>query len=259
MVAARRCKAMISFRPPLSIVRIAAASALAAALLPAACAAELPSDARIVYDVLYGSGHFRIGRAEQHWHRNGDHYELTTDLLPVVGPHIRYVSTGHLGDAGLVPERFGEYRDGENAPRVRAEFDWAAHQLLFGRADEHKTAELTPGAQDVNALAYQLGWLGEHRMPASMQVATGKSVAMHTFNAGKPTHVSVGGKRVAVLPLADGNDDQRTEVWVAPQMANLPLRVVRIDDGRELQFVAQSVHYDDEAAADKAAKGDKGQ
>jgi hypothetical protein len=231
---------------PAFLRRPAAGLALAAVFaLPAGALAapRLPADARIVYDVLYGSGGFRIGRAEQHWQLNGGRYELTTDLLPVIGPHIRYVSKGRVTEAGLVPESFGEFRDDDQAPRVRAEFDWTAKQVLFGRADEHKTAPLQPGAQDVNALAYQISWGGGTPVRVPMQVATGKSIAEHVFTAGKPARTSVGTQSTTAIPYADGTSDQRTEVWIAPKLADLPVRVVRVEDGRELQFVARDVHY----------------
>lgn len=213
----------------------------AAAITAAASAAELPPDAHIVYDVLYGSNHFRVGRADQHWHVEDGRYELTTDLSPIIGPHIRYVSKGRMGPNGLVPESFGEYRSGETSPRVRAEFDWAAQKLLFGRADESKTASLEPGAQDVNALAYQLAWMGD--AGGTMQVATGKSIAKHTFAASPRTSVTVGSQKTDAVPVRAGSGVTKTEVWLAPQMANLPVRVVRVDDDKELQFVAREVRY----------------
>lgn len=227
------------------------AVALALGTAPAARAADLPADVRIVYDVLYGSNHFRVGRADQHWHVEDGRYELTTDLSPIIGPHIRYVSKGRVGPDGLVPDSFGEYRSGDKSPRVRAEFDWATQKLLFGRADESKTAALEPGAQDVNALAYQLAWMGG--TGGTMQVATGKSIAKHTFAAAPKVVVSVGAQKTDAVPVRAGSGVTKTEVWLAPQMANLPVRVVRVDDDKELQFVAREVKYTPPAAGKAAS------
>jgi hypothetical protein len=81
-----------------------------------------------------------------------------------------------------------------------------------------------------------------------MQVATGKSIADHVFTAGKRARTSVGIDKTEAIPYADGTGDQRTEVWIAPGQANLPVRVVRVEDGRQLQFVARDVHYSNVAA-----------
>jgi hypothetical protein len=219
--------------------RLLLALALALPLLDAT-ALDLPADAQITYDVLYGEGQFKIGRAEQHWHLEGGRYELQTELVPFLGPRIRYLSKGRVGEHGLVPESFGEYRSGDTAPRVRAEFDWDKLLVRYGRADEDRSATLERGAQDVNALAFQLGWLGE-QAAGPMQVTTGKKVALYRFSGGARQHVSVNGQRVEALPWRSGSGQERTEVWVAPKWQSVPVRIVRVDDDKQLQFVAREV------------------
>jgi hypothetical protein len=214
----------------------------------AAIAGELPADARILYDALYGDSQFRIGRAEQRWHAEGGRYELQTELVPLLGPRIRYVSKGRLTDRGLVPDSFAEYRDDETQPRVRAEFDWDKQQVLFGRPDESRTAALERGAQDLNALAFQLAWLGEQAR-GTVQVSTGKKVARYSFGGGARTQVTVNGQRTEAQQWRSSEGRDRTEVWVAPQFANLPVRVIRADDDRQLQLVAREVQVN--AAARK--------
>lgn len=223
-----------SLRAPL-----AAALAMAAAA-GAATASELPNDARIVYDVLYGSNQIRIGRAEQRWHVEGGQYELQTELIPLVGPRVRYVSRGQMGPKGLVPETFAEFRGRDSQPRVSASFDWPSHQVSYGRGDERKRAPLEAGAQDVNALSYQLAWLGDSAT-TRVQVATGKKVAHYRFTRGAATRVTVNGQEMSAWPLRSIEGQDRTEVWVAPQLGNLPVRVTRLDDDKELRFVARDV------------------
>jgi hypothetical protein len=218
-----------------------AASSLAAAPLHAA---DLPADARLVFDVLYGSAQMRIGRAEQHWHAENGRYELQTELVPVLGNRIRYVSKGQLGSQGLVPESFAEYR-GRDAgkPHTHADFDWPARTVRFGRGDEQKEAALDPGAQDVNAIGYQLAWLGAWK-GGPVQVTTGKKVATYRFTrAAAATRVTINGREVPAWPLRSVEGGDRTEIWVAPQLGNLPVRVMRIDDDKELRFVAREVTY----------------
>jgi hypothetical protein len=218
---------------------------LALALLAATPlrAAELPVDARLVFDVLYGSNQMRIGRAEQRWHVENGRYELQTELVPILGNRIRYVSKGRLGAQGLVPESFAEYRGRDAGPHTQAKFDWAARVVHFGRGDERKEAPLQAGAQDVNALGYQLGFLGAWKGGA-MQVATGKKVANYRFTrSATASRITINGREVPAWPLRSDEGDDHTEIWVAPQLGNLPVRVTRIDDDKQLRFVARELQY----------------
>lgn len=226
----------------LTSLRSAAAVALPlAAALPAAQAGGLPAQARIVYDVLYGSAELRIGRAEQRWRVQDGRYELQTELIPLVGPQVRYVSRGSVGAQGLVPESFAEFRGSSDTPRVQAEFDWSQRVLRYGKTGERKEAPLSPGAQDVNVLPYQLAWQGQ-ASPSKLQVATGKKVAVYSFTPAAAAKVRLQGQALSVLPLRSvESDGDRTEVWLAPQLDHLPVRVMRMDEDKELRFVAREV------------------
>lgn len=226
----------------MSFSRTLLALALAASLLAggAAAAGELPADARIAYDVLYGDNQFRVGRAEQRWHVEAGRYELQTELVPLLGPRIRYQSTGRITDHGLVPDTFLEYRGSDKTPRVRADFDWEQMSVRYGKADDPHTTALERGAQDVNALAFQLAWLGDQAR-GSLQVTTGKKVGRYSFVGGNRTQVTVNGQRTEAQPWRSVQGTDRTEVWVAPQLANLPVRVVQVDDDKQLQLVARQV------------------
>jgi hypothetical protein len=224
-------------------LRTAIACSLAAwCLAGPAAAADLPAEARIVYELLYGDNQLRVGRAEQQWRVQGGRYELRTDLVPMLGPRIRYLSKGRLTDAGLVPDSFAEYRGSDKAPRVSAEFDWDALQVRYGPADDRHTAVLERGAQDVNAFVFQLAFLGD-KAAGSLQVATGKKVARHSFAGGPNMPITLNGQAADARPWRSGDNDDRTEVWVSPRFANLPVRVVRVDDGKELRLVARELRF----------------
>ncbi|HET9645849.1 MAG TPA: DUF3108 domain-containing protein [Burkholderiaceae bacterium] len=215
---------------------------LAFGLAAVAHAAELPASARIVYDVLYGGSELRIGQAQQSWRLEGGRYSVLTELEPSfgIGPRVRYESKGRFTSAGLVPETFAEYRNKDSAPRVRADFDWSAQRVKYGTVADPRTAALEAGAQDVNALPYQLAWLGE-RSARPMQVVTGRGQGRHVFDSGRTVPVTVNGQRMEAQPWRAIKGTDRTEVWLAPELGNLPVRIVRVDENRELQFVAREV------------------
>lgn len=218
-----------------------AAGLAATAAVPSARAADLPADAHLVFDVLYGDSQMRVGRADERWHVENGRYELSTELVPIIGPRIRYLSRGRITDAGLVPESFGEFRGSETSPRTRAEFDWNSQTLHYGKTDEAvRTAPLERGAQDVNALSFQIGWLGM-QAARTMQVTTGKKVANYSFINLPATQATVNGRSQGAQRWRSGEGSARTEIWVAPQLSNLPIRVIRIDDDKQLQLVARDV------------------
>ncbi len=215
---------------------------LALALLTpaAALAADLPADARIAYDVLYGDTQMKVGRAEQRWRVEAGRYELHTELVPLLGPRVRYLSRGRLTERGLVPESFAEFRGDSGTPRARAEFDWERLRVRYGRPEEGRSAVLERGAQDVNALAFQLAWLGD-KAAGPVQVATGKKVARYSFGGGTRMQVTVNGKRAEAQQWRSQDGEDRTEVWVAAQLGNVPVRVIRVEDDKELRLVARTV------------------
>jgi hypothetical protein len=94
----------------------------------------------------------------------------------------------------------------------------------------------------VNAVGYQLGWLGAKG--GALQVTTGKKVATYRFTrAPSASRVTLNGREVPAWPLSSVEGEDRTEIWVAPQLGNLPVRVMRIDDDKELRFIARELQY----------------
>jgi hypothetical protein len=223
----------------LKTLRTAFAAALAS-LATHAFASELPRDVHIVYDALYGDFQLKVGQADQRWHVANGRYELVTQLNPVVGPKIRYVSRGEIGPNGLVPTSFAEYRNNDSQPRSSAEFDWKQKQVRYGTADSPRSAALDTGAQDVNAFTFQLAWLGD-KAAGTMQVVSGKGMGRHNFAIGEAVEVTLDGKPLQARPVRSDDPRSHTEVWLAPGVGQMPVKVARDDDEKKLVLVARSV------------------
>ncbi|GAA0744198.1 DUF3108 domain-containing protein [Ideonella azotifigens] len=202
---------------------------------------SLPQSADLLYQVSWGP---LTLDAEQHWRLDGKRYTLSTELkLPLAFKNRRYVSHGTVGEAGLVPELYEDLEVGDPKPRNVAQFDRAAGLLHYGRLDKLKTAALEPGMQDMNVLSFQLAFLGLQAVGKPMPVTNGKSVVQHRFSQAVATPVQVNGKSVETVRLQSTAVDGDIEVWLAPSLGNLPVTVVRGQDGKSLRFVASSISF----------------
>ncbi|WP_374355286.1 DUF3108 domain-containing protein [Chitinimonas sp.] len=207
------------------------------------CAEPLPARVHISYQARLGS--LPIGRAEQRWQLDGAHYTLNTELTPILGPRIRYISHGDIAAGGLVPLDYAEYRNNETTPRRFVRFDWAKQQASFGNGDAQETAALEAGAQELNTLPFQLAWLGD-KAQIKMQIATGRKLRHDSFTSQMGNSLTLRGKQWDARSWRSGEGEDRTEVWLAPGLANLPIKIIRSDEHGELQLVAQSIDIEPE-------------
>lgn len=208
-----------------------------------ATADALPTSAHIVYQARLGG--FPVGKAEQRWRVADGHYTLSTELMPIIGPRIRYVSHGELGKHGLAPTDYAELRGDDTTPKRVVKFNWPQHEASYGPPDSLESGKIEAGAQELNSLAFQLAWLGD-KGENRMQIATGRKLMHDNFTAGEATHVSLMGKSQPARVWQAGEGADHTEVWLAPELNNLPVKITRSDDHGELQLVAQSIEIEPE-------------
>lgn len=219
--------------------RAVLAAALLAMLAPVQ-AAELPRSADLDYRVSWGVLSLQ---AEQHWRLDGGRYTLSTELkLPLAFKNRRYVSQGRIGPQGLEPDSYEDFELGDPQPRTVARVDRSARQLSYGQpAKKLRSVALPDGLQDMNALAYQLMFLGPQAVPATLPVTNGKGVVNHRFQRQPDASVTVDGRSWPVQVLASQSQEGGIEVSLAPDLGLLPLKVVRTQDGRTLSFTATRI------------------
>lgn len=219
------------------------ASLLAALAIGAAFNAQagaLPHAADLEYKVVWGVVSLD---AEQQWRLEGSRYTLTTVIhLPLAFKDRRYVSTGHLGAAGLVPDRYEDYEVGDPNPRTIAAFERDQGVLRYGRPSKKlRTLPLPEGIQDINALTFQLMWLGASGAGRTIPVTNGKGIVMHRFDDLGPSQAFLDGKTVPTIHLGSQSKEGSIEVLMAPSMGNLPLTVIRSMEGQTLKLQATKV------------------
>jgi hypothetical protein len=200
--------------------------------------ARFPDAARLEYALL--SSGLQLGRGEMNWQRSGGDYRIVTTVKPLIGPTLRYEVHGEVGRNGLQPQRFSASRNEQ--PREYAQFDWAAGVLNYGDK-EAKQAPLQPGALDWLSLAFELGLRGEQPGAATRQVTTGKKVYQFALQLAGETDFEAGGGTLRAVVLRARNDKDLIEFWLAPDFANLPIRIMRVDNDKRFELRATLIEF----------------
>ena len=215
------------------------ATLLGAALLsPLTSQAAPPSRAEIQYEVVWGMVSLD---AVQRWQLDGKHYTLSTELkLPLGIKNRRYTSRGQVNDRGLELATYEDQAVGADRLSAQAVVDKTAGELRYGPPDKPRTLKLEPGLQDMNALAYQLGWWGlAGAAKGAIPVTNGKGLVSYQFNPPVNESLQLNGKTYDTLHYSGNSREGQIEVWAAAELGGLPVQVVRAMDGRQLKFVAK--------------------
>lgn len=217
-----------------------AAIAATAASAAAAPAFAWPPSTRMRYKLL---GHYRgpvEGAAQVDWLRQGSRYQvhLSTAIGPVLSRRIS--SEGELTPQGLAPRRF----DGEQQVLFRAARRW---QLRFGPdqvvLSDGRQVPAQPGAQDEASQFVQLTWLFTTQ-PDRLRVGGAVEMPLAISRKLERWIYDVRGEELLRFPFGDvptfhlkprraaTGGDLSAEVWIAPTLQYLPVRI-RITDGKD--------------------------
>ena len=229
--------ASASASAPAIAALVAAAPASAAASSPIA-AFEWPASTRVSY-VLTGNYRGEVnGSAQVEWVRAGAHYQVHLDL--VVGPSFapvitrRMTSDGAITAAGLAPRRYDQdTKVVLRAPsRVTIGFEPGAVVLANGT----RTASV-PGVQDTASQFVQLTYVFSTR-PELLRIGGSVEIPLALPNRVGVWTYDVVGEDVLETPFgplsaihlvprrtAQHAGDLSAEIWFAPQLRYLPVRI----------------------------------
>lgn len=163
------------------------------------------------------------------WLHDGKTYDARMEISHFLLGSIVQTSSGQLGLHGLEPTRFADKRRSE----VAAHFDRNRGKVIFSA--NTPDADLLPGAQDQLSVFVQLAaMLGgdPKRYPAGTEVvfqAIGsRSSESWVFKVGDTEKLALPGGEVQAVKLsrpATGAYDSSAEIWLAPDMAYMPVRI----------------------------------
>lgn len=192
----------------------------------------LPARAVLRYAVQTSEGGFTLGRSTITWTRSDERYVLesvteasgVTALL--VSGRIAQRSEGHVTDAGLRPERFAMER-GKRSPQ-NAVFDWSRERLRLHSGE----VELPAQAQDVLGFPFHLAMvLRGDEAPWRMAVTDGRKLREYDFRVvGRMPPPRAERFADAVHLRGSREGDGSLDVWLAPSLHWLPVRIRTLDD-----------------------------
>lgn len=188
---------------------------------------RLSASTRLIYSLQTSKFPFPV-QGELLWLNQGDTYSARLSYR-AFGLSREQTSRGHITASGLAPERFSDkYRS-----ELAAHFNYAENKISFSA--NTPDAVLLPGAQDRLSVLLQLGALlasAPERYPPGSTLSvptTGPREAdiwLFTLAAIEP--LDVAGQALAAVKLERQPRrpyDQKVEVWLAPELGYLPVRI----------------------------------
>ncbi len=185
---------------------------------------------RLEFDVAGQAKKFNYSaRAELLWQHDGQRYQARQQISLLLLGSRAQTSVGTLGPTGLLPERFGDRARSEQA----AHFDYAQGRVTFSA--NTPDAPMAAGTQDRLSVFLQLGALlaaAPERYPSGTRInvatvsARAADVWSFTVEGEETLELPVGAVAAIQLERLPRRDyDQTAQVWLAPALGYLPVRI----------------------------------
>lgn len=191
---------------------------------------RLPPPLRLAFDVSGQARKFTYNaRAELVWQHDGNRYEARQEVGAFLMGSRAQRSTGALTAQGLQPQRFGDKSRSERA----AHFDHAGGRVTFSANTPE--APIGPGAQDRLSVFIQLGAMlaadPARFVPGTritLTTVSARGADRWTFTVEGPETLELPAGTTAALKLQRlprKEYDQKAELWLAPALGYLPVRI----------------------------------
>lgn len=192
--------------------------------------ARLPPPTRLAFDVSGQAKKFAYNaRAELLWQHDGNRYEARQEISAFLVGSRTQRSVGAITAQGLLPEKFSDKSRSEQA----AHFDYAQGRITFSANTPQAPA--SPGVQDRLSVFIQLGALlaaDPGRFVPGTQITlttvSARSADRWTFTIEGPETLDLPSGATPTLKLQRlprKDYDQKAELWVAPALGYLPVRI----------------------------------
>jgi hypothetical protein len=204
---------------------------------------QVPPSGELQYDTFFNGARNAPGTI--HWKSDGQHYEMEVSIpLPFVGPFV-WTSRGHVDAFGLAPDQYIEKRG--HRPADFTVFNRTQKQIIFTRTPN--SLALPDGAQDRFSMVMQLASLvrgdpDTYKPGVTREFYVADNDSGETWpitTIGDETvstdHGYVSARHFMRLPRHDG-DKRRIDVWLAPALGWLPVRLVQTEpNGTEVELL----------------------
>jgi hypothetical protein len=156
---------------------------------------------------------------------------------------VTQTSSGTMTARGLVPDEFRVVQDDGAVGTAR--FDWKKMRIALDVAGEKREMALHKGAQDLLSFIYQLV-LMRPEGNSGLHVATGKGYNTYTLEYKGEEKLDIAGTQATVRHYITVGPpgEHSTEVWLATDLAFLPVRVRFTDrKGQSFDMIANNLDF----------------
>jgi uncharacterized protein DUF3108 len=156
---------------------------------------------------------------------------------------LKQQSEGVVTDQGLKPYRY-TYQYGNDASKLQhAEFDWRAGKLTLQYDNKTKTQPLMAGTQDLLSFMYQFMFVPPLAQ-MELSITNGKNLDSYhyAFDGEETLSTKMGDLRTLHISRTRGSSDEKTELWLATDYYNLPVKIRQTDkDGSVIEQLATRI------------------
>lgn len=203
----------------------ALAAGAPAPTLQASATQALPRQGKVSYALAHGADGFVVGQVLHTWEHDGRNYKMqsvteTTGIAALLKPaRVVQSSQGEVSAAGLRPK---EFRHERVKGLDTASFDWTRRVVSYAGQED----KIVAGTQDMLSMYYQLVLLGLKSGALEMPIATGRKLESYRVEVLGEEVVTVPiGKRRTLRLKTRGSGGDSIEVWIAPELRGLPVKI----------------------------------
>jgi hypothetical protein len=210
--------------------------AFAALLLAGvAFAAPLPAKITLYYDIKMAG--VSLAEGVETLEQDGKTYRISSEakgkgiVASLYRGAIKRSVHGSIGPQGLRPDEYQDQR-GDRDP-TRAKFDWGKKTLVLTHDGNSETRAMPADAIDRLSFFYQFAFVPLPAHELHYTAVDGKGTTLFNFAAGVREKLATPIGELDTVKFTkqrDGPDDKETEVWLAPSLNYLPVRVLVTDN-----------------------------
>lgn len=218
--------------------KLVAAMGLAVLAAPAEAAPRgaVPASIAVTYDVSRNG--LQVAVVNERFESGGGRFRIVSESAPVgvaalIQPRPAVLSSaGRLTVEGLQPERFEGSRGANDPRRVNAAFDWAGTSLTLMYDGKNQRLELPAGTQDRLSIMYQFMFYSyDGPREIAFPMTNGRKLDRYRYAINPEVEIDTPLGRMKTLHLVKQREagDSETEIWLAPQYLNLPVKMVIVE------------------------------
>lgn len=194
---------------------------------------EIMRNGTTIADVVYHLQHDRrVYELTETWKGRG--------LFALRGSAKR-TSRGLVSGEGLKPLEFTDERTGRTT--ARAQFDWSAKTVTMQYRGDPRTEPMPAHAQD--RLAFLFTFAFAPPAPGSkfvFDLLDGRGLSHHVYAVDGRAQLKIPAGEFNAVRLVRPDTDELTEIWLAPELSDLPVRVLAVNkDGTRYDQVATKI------------------